>query len=379
VSLTSTFFLAVVVLVTIAAFVLLVVKWPALTGREPRKIAARAGMLLVVNGLVVLTAATQLNARFLFFADWTDLKVALTGSVTQTSLNRGGAAAEAAGRSVRGPAATAGRSLPALPLSRVSAAGVASFQVKGSASGIVGTVVVQLPPGYTNPANASVRYPVLETFSGYPGSPYQWVETMGLGSVMAQEVAAGHMRPALVVSPQIEVPPGVDTECVNGMPGNPQLETWLTRDVPNWITHTFRVRTDRASWATVGLSAGGWCAAMATMLHPAQYGAAIVMGGYFRPELSPFYQPYSHGSPWATHYDLVARARRSPPPVAIWLETSHADATSYRSSAAFLTVARPPLAVHAVVLQHAGHRTSLWKALLSESLQWLGANLSGFS
>jgi enterochelin esterase-like enzyme len=379
VSLTSTFFLAVVVLVTIAAFVLLVLKWPALTGREPKKIAARAGMLLVVNGLVLLTAATQLNARFLFFADWTDLRGALTGSVTQTSLNRGGAAAEAADRSVRGPAATAGHSLPSLPLRKLSAAGVASFQVRGRASGIVGTVVVQLPPGYTDPANASVRYPVLETFSGYPGSPYQWVETMGLGSVMTQEVAAGHMRPALVVSPQLEVPPGVDTECVNGRPGNPQLETWLTRDVPSWVTHTFRVRTDRASWATVGLSAGGWCAAMATMLHPAQYGAAIVMGGYFRPELSPFYQPYPHGSPRATRYDLVALARWSPPPVAIWLETSHADATSYRSSAAFLAAARPPLAVHAVVLQHAGHRTSLWTALLPESLQWLGANLSGFS
>ena len=107
---------------------------------------------------------------------------------------------------------------------------------------------------------------------------------MNLGGVMAQQVAAGKMQSALIVSPQIEFPGGVDTECVNGRPGNPQVETWLTRDVPDWVTHTFRVRTARSSWAVIGLSAGGWCAAMAAML-PAQYSAAIVLGGYFRPRV----------------------------------------------------------------------------------------------
>ena len=115
---------------------------------------------------------------------------------------------------------------------------------------------------------------------------------------------------------------------------------------------------------------------MATMLHPAQYAAAVVMGGYFRPEVNPFYQPYPPSSPLVD--DLVARAKRKPPPVAIWLETSHPDPVSYRSSAALLGVARPPLAVHAVVLQNERHRTSLWQALLPGSLAWLGANLPGF-
>ena len=378
-ALTGTLFLTLVGVVTVVAFVALVLAWPALAGRSPAKVAARVGSLLLVNLLVLLTAATQLNATYLFFADWTDLRGALSGTVTQTSFNRGGtAAAAAATRHVSGSAASAGSRLPSLRHVRVDGFGVATFRVRGKASGITGTVVVQLPPGYLSPANASVRYPVLEAFSGYPGSPRQWIETMNLGGAMAQQVAAGTMRSALIVSPQVEVPPGVDTECVNGRPGNPQLETWLTHDVPTWVTHTFRVRTDRASWAAIGLSAGGWCAAMATMLHPAQYGGAIVMGGYFRPELSPFYQPYPPTSPLVARYDLVGLARRAPPPVALWLETSHADAVSYRSSAAFLTRARPPLALHAVVLQHAGHRIGLWQALLPDSLRWLGANLSGF-
>jgi Putative esterase. len=194
----------------------------------------------------------------------------------------------------------------------MSPSGVISYTVKGPLSGITGLVVVQLPRGYTGPGNTSVRYPVIEAFPGYPGYAMSWIRTMNLGDVAAQAAAAKRMRPVLVVSAQVEFPRRVDTECVNGGPGNPQVETWLAQDVPNWVTHTFRVQTDRASWATIGNSTGGWCAAMVAMLHPAQYAAAIVMGGYFRPEFSPFYDPYPPGSQLTARYDLVALSKRQP-------------------------------------------------------------------
>lgn len=222
------------------------------------------------------------------FADWTDLGGAFGGATTTTALSRG-ATAEATGKTVRDAAATAGGVLPPIPTARMSSSGVISYTVTGSLIEIVGTVLVQVPPGYTDPANASVKYPVIEAFHGYPGSVQSRIGAMNLGGEVAQQAAAKQMRLALVVSPQVEIPPGVDTECVNGTPGNPQLETWLAQDIPNWVTHTFRVQTDRASWAAIGLSAGGWCAAMVAMLHPAQYAAAIVMSGYFRPEFGPFY------------------------------------------------------------------------------------------
>jgi Putative esterase. len=371
-------FLDAIAVVTVAAFVALVLLWPSLAGRSPGKVVARAGMLLGVNFLVLLTAATQLNAQFLFFADWTDLRGAFGGAPTSTALSRGATASHAASRKAVGTAATATGVLPPLPTGRMSPSGVISYTVKGALSGIVGTVVVQLPPGYTDPGNASVRYPVLEAFQGYPGDPKSWIDGMNLGGVAAHQAAMKRMRPALVVSPQVEIPAGVDTECVNGSAGNPQVETWLAQDVPNWVTHTFRVQTNRASWAAIGLSAGGWCAAMVAMLHPAQYAAAIVMGGYFRPEFGPFYYPYPTQGRLAARYDLVALSRRNPPPVAIWLETSHADPVSYNSSAAFLKAAKPPLAVNATILQNAGHRVSLWQGLLPGSLTWLGANVPGF-
>lgn len=377
-SLTSGWLLAAAVVLTLAAFAAVVVFWNAFAGRSAARVLSRVGMLLVVNLLVLLTAAVRLNDEYLFFASWADLHGALTGTVVKTHLTRGGSPAQAFERPVAGPAAHAPARVPPLPRGAVDATGLGTFQVHGAASGITATVVVQLPPGYLSPAAADRRYPVLEAFSGYPSGSDQWIRVMKLPQAMAKQVALGHVRPALIVEPQQWIPAGVDTECTNGAAGNPQVETWLTVDVPRWVARTFRVETDRSSWATIGLSAGGFCAAMASMLHPAQYGAAINMGGYFQPELSPVYQPYPPRSPLEVRYDLVELARRAPPPLAVWMETSHADAISYRSSSAFLRVAREPLAVHAVVLQNVGHRVGVWEALLPESLQWLGATVPGF-
>jgi S-formylglutathione hydrolase FrmB len=378
-SLTGWPFLALVVLATVAAFVALVAWWPSLSGRGWRRFAGRAGLLLGVNVLVLLTAATQLNSQFLFFADWTDLKGALSGTVTKTAVQRGATATDAASRAVAGAAARRGTAtLPALATT-TDGSGDLLYTVHGPRSGVTGLVVVRLPAGYASQANASVRYPVLETFHGYPGSPFNWVRTMGLGSALAQQVAAHRMRPAVIVSPDLQIPAGADTECVNGRPGTPQMETWLTRDVPEWVAHTFRVSTNRSSWATIGLSSGGWCAAMSAMLHPAQYSAAVVMGGYFRPEFGPNDEPYAPGSALTRRYDLVALTRRRPPPVALWMETSHTDPVSYTSSAELLKVARPPLAIDATVLQHAGHRAGVWLGLLPGALTWLGRNVPGFA
>jgi enterochelin esterase-like enzyme len=376
-SLTGPAVLGATVGVTVLAFVALVAGWPRLAGRLPVLVAARVGALALVNTLVLLTAATLLNDHYLFFSDWTDL----TGGTTASVIQRGSAATTSAARSVPGSsAATSSTVATAVPPigGHDWRSGSVAYTVRGPATGLTGTVLVQVPAGYNDPANAGRAYPVLEAFPGYPGGPGQWASRMDLRGALDQGVAAGRVAPALVVSPQVELPAGVDTECVNGRPGNPQLETWVTRDVPDWVMRHFRVRTGRSSWASIGFSTGGWCAAMSALLHPARYSAAVVMGGYFRPELGRSYQPYPPHGPLAARYDLVDLVARRPPPVAIWLETSHADATSYPSSAALLKVTRAPLAVSATVLKHAGHRLSVWQGELPAVVAWLGADIPGF-
>ena len=179
-------------------------------------------------------------------------------------------------------------------------------------------------------ASAARRYPVLEAFHGYPSQPLNWMKVFHIRQAVEARVRAHQLHPTLVVMPQIEIPRGLDTEGVNGGPGKPQVETWLTRDVPDWVGQHFRVIANRNAWATIGYSAGGFVAAMATVLHPAQYSAGIVMGGYFRPDFGPFYEPFTAKSRSGKYYDLRHVAPRRPPPVSLWVETSHADRSPTR-------------------------------------------------
>lgn len=365
----------IVILLTLAVFGAVVAAWPRLAGRGPAHVAGRAGALLTVNVLVLLTAAVLLNNQFLFFAGWTDLGGAIYHTGTTTALH-GGAATPATTADPTGPAAAEAPDPQPPPPGQRLPDGSTVYRVHGPLSGITGQILVSLPPGYAK--TPGHRYPVLEAFTGYPAAITQWVKTMRLRSIADGQAAAHRLAPVLIVTPQIEVPAGTDTECVDGSPGQPQVETWVTRDVPDWIAAHFRVRAERSSWATIGLSTGGWCAAMATMLHPAQYGAAVVLGGYFRPEFGPAYQPYPPDSPAAQRYALITLIRRAPPPVALWVETSHADPLSYDTSRAVLTAARPPLSVTATVLRDAGHRIGIWKNLVPTTLTWLAATLPGF-
>src|SRR5207248_339157 len=130
---------------------------------------------------------------------------------------------------------------------------------------------------------------------------------------------------------------------------------------------TFRVRLTRNAWATAGLSAGGWCAAMAAVLHPARYGAAMIFGGYFVPQFGHNYRPF--GAQLPPRYDLVKVISGTPPPIAMWIETSHSDKLSYSSTAAFLRAVRAPMSVRAVEYAHAGHSIPLWAGLVPDAVQ----------
>ena len=373
-SLTGRLFLAVMLAAVAGGFLALVWFWPRWAGGGARAVLTRAALLAAVNALVLLTAAVAMNDQFGFFADWTDLGgvVGLVGTAATSDAHAGGDPRVALSRPVDGSRAAPGLP-PALPAQIARGSRLVSFTVDGPASGIRAQVDVYLPAGYTDSAQRLRRYPVLEAFPGYPGGPFVPADAV------ATVVDAHRLVDPIIVSPVVEIPAGRDTECVDGTPRDPKVETWLTRDVPDWAQRTLRVRPDRTSWATIGWSAGGWCAAMAAMLHPDRYAAAIVLGGYFRPDFGALYAPFLPDSPQGRRYDLVALASRRPPAVALWIQTSQADRLSYPTSAQLLAKARPPLSVQSLVMAHAGHRTQVWIPLLPHALTWLAATASGFS
>jgi enterochelin esterase-like enzyme len=384
-SLTGTPFLTAATVLAVGAFVGAVVILPRMSGWRLRAVAGRVAVLVVVNTLALLSLGTLANDSFGFFGNWADLTGAFASSPAPASAQVGPPAQIAAQAVVPPSPVAAVRRIPltlaSLRRSHIPVIPLAGGQevrlfIRGKVSDVTTSVDIWLPPGYWT---SNKKYPVIEAFTGYPGTDTQWIRAVGLPRYLRSQVAAGTMRDAIVVTPQVEVPAGTDTECVDGQPTGVAMETFVAQDLPQWIAQHLSVATGRESWATLGLSTGAWCAAMATMRHPSQYGGAIVMGGYFRPDFGRRYVPFGPSSLQAADYDLVALERTSPPPVAMWVQSSHADTLSFPSTAQLLGAVRAPTSVTSVVLENAGHRLSVWKGLLPSALQWLGSSLSGFN
>ncbi len=366
-SLTGTTLPLVLGVLCVLLFVAMAAGFPRLR-RRWAAVAARGGGLVLLNVLVLALVGALLNDRFAFYVSWSDL----AGARSPVSITHHGASA----RSAVGALAGAGTGLTAasvLPVLPAPGRRLQEYTVTGP-SGVKAQIAVLLPQGYS--AASAARYPVVEALHGLPGNTMSWLRGMHLQQSLDAAVAARLIHPLVVVMPQLNVPYGVDSECVNGPAGTPQIETWLAQDVPAFVASHFRVRTDRGSWAVAGYSEGGWCAAMLGMHHSRLFSAAVVFSGSFLPDFSR-YRPFGSTTPAA--YNLAAQARRNPPRLAMWVQSSKQDGYSYPQTAQFLRSVRAPLSVTTELLKSGGHRLQLWSGELPTALRWLGSSLPGFA
>ncbi|WP_238009434.1 alpha/beta hydrolase-fold protein [Dactylosporangium sp. AC04546] len=141
--------------------------------------------------------------------------------------------------------------------------------------------VVFLPPAYFGPGRPTL--PVLIMLVGSPGTPINWLRS-GHGQSTDDAYAAAHngRAPVLVVVDQNGSATG-DTECIDGPRGN--AETYLTVDVPAFITGTLRIQHNPSRWGIAGFSEGGTCALDLVLGHPDIYRHVIDFGGDARPNL----------------------------------------------------------------------------------------------
>ncbi|MFB9415156.1 alpha/beta hydrolase [Dactylosporangium matsuzakiense] len=150
--------------------------------------------------------------------------------------------------------------------------------------------VVFLPPAYFGPDRATL--PVLVMLVGSPGTPINWLKS-GHGQSTDDAYAAEHhgRAPVLVVVDQNGSATG-DTECVDSPAGN--AETYMTVDVPAFITGTLQIQHSSSSWGIAGFSEGGTCALDLVLGHPDIYQHAIDFGGDARPNLGNPQQTLQH-------------------------------------------------------------------------------------
>ncbi len=141
--------------------------------------------------------------------------------------------------------------------------------------------VVYLPPAALT-ANPP-KLPVLIMLSGQPGSPDAPLNTAKLRQSLDAYAAAHQGLAPIVVSPDQLSAPTVNPMCVDSPIGN--SATYLTVDVPAWITANLPVLPNPHYWGIGGYSQGGTCSIQLGAAHPELFGAILDASGEEFPKI----------------------------------------------------------------------------------------------
>jgi hypothetical protein len=169
-----------------------VLLWNRLRGPRPVRGAQRLGLIVLCQSTAVLLAALLINNSFQLYTSWSDL-FGWNGAPGQIE----GAAkplALATGAAQTGQP-TGDRALPNAALFHPYHGVANAFEttITGTQSKVTGTVLVWLPPQYYQPRYAHTYFPVVQLFSGFPGSPQTWLSGMAAPSILSRRPAGGDL------------------------------------------------------------------------------------------------------------------------------------------------------------------------------------------
>jgi enterochelin esterase-like enzyme len=155
--------------------------------------------------------------------------------------------------------------------------------IPGTVSGLdTRDAYIYLPPAYF--AANRPALPVMLLFAGQPGAPSDWLSGGAL-RVHMDDFAAGHggVAPVVVVAD----PNGsqqANTLCLDSRIA--RADTFLSKDVPAWITATLDVSADHRQWAVGGFSFGATCALQMGTRHPDIYSSVLAFSSELEPALA---------------------------------------------------------------------------------------------
>src|SRR5262249_19155560 len=138
-----------------------------------------------------------------------------------------------------------------------------------------------LPPAYL--ATPRPQLPVLVLLGGQPGDPRAWVDSGQVQAVMDDFARSHHGLAPVVVMPDDLGTEFANPLCLDSRLG--QVQTYLTVDVPNWVTSHLQVRPPGQGWAIAGFSEGGTCAIQLGTQAPRLYQSFLAISGQVEPTL----------------------------------------------------------------------------------------------
>jgi enterochelin esterase-like enzyme len=241
--------------------------------------------------------------------------------------------------------------------SRAATTAVVSFRSRALDSRL--HFLVHLPPDY---ARGHRRYPVVYFLHGLPAGPDAYRGVAWIGDALD-----ANARSAILVMPQGTKTESGDPEYHDWGPGE-NWETALASELPAYVDAHFRTIASREGRAILGLSAGGYGAAILGLHHPGEYGAIESWSGYFRPTDPTGSRTLDVGSDAdnarASVHALVPslRSQFSRLPTYLAFYVGRSDPTFVGDNEALareLTAARVP---HVFRRYPGGHSTALWQA-----------------
>jgi enterochelin esterase-like enzyme len=254
----------------------------------------------------------------------------------------------------------------------------------GAQSHLRRTVYVYLPPQYFRPAYQHYRFPAIELIHGFPGGPQDWITLLSVNSTLNTLVSEGRAKPAVLVMPDANGARGVSLQCLNQYHG-PQDNTYLSKDVPDYLSQRLRIQPPGHGWGIAGYSEGGYCAANFGLQHGKIYSFAGVLSGYFKPYDNQLTDPTRLVSAFAngkqklenTPEDAVQTLPARHRIAQFWIGVGGGDAGDLRAAQTFrqLLELRQP-GVQLKVVPSGRHTMYTWRLLLPPMLTWMTPRLS---
>jgi enterochelin esterase-like enzyme len=369
---------------------LLVWWWPRFARQGLLQVLGRLVALGTTQVVIIAAFACWLNSSYQFFGSWGELfgqvETAPVG-VTQAG-DRTGAdgTGTADGVAVRGalvqPATDEQLSrVSGLPTGPAAVNGrVESVKVVGRRTGVVDPAFVYLPPQYFQKAYQRQRFPVIVALSGYPGSIFNLAQYLRVSQTAGALQKSGRMQPTIMVMIRPTIAPPRDTECVD-VPGGPQTETFLAKDLPDALKSAYRIGHDASAWGVMGYSSGGSCALQLTMRDPHVYTTAAALSPDYRVKDDPTTGNLFGNGPGRVDringHDLMWRLKHLPAPqVSVLVAESKHGERGYPQTQAFIKAVRAPMRVASILPEHGSHNFPTWVQEMPPALKWMNQQLT---
>ncbi|MDR3710166.1 MAG: alpha/beta hydrolase-fold protein [Capsulimonadaceae bacterium] len=154
-------------------------------------------------------------------------------------------------------------------------------------------ILVYTPPGYDDPANSSVHYPVVYLLHGAPGNPTNFVGYGQFDRLTDQLIQLDKISPVIWVAPDGNATDEKhgDSEWVNSYDGQDLFEDFVTYEVVAWTDQRFRTIPAAQARILGGVSEGGYGSVNIALHHPDVFGKVLAISGYYT----------NDGSGWARH------------------------------------------------------------------------------